>query len=95
MAQAGAKLRVILNGKKLGNVVADKSGVWSLLASKKLSHGAHWMLVEQLDDKGERISYVEAPFDRAIPPLKKISEKAPVKAGKPSDGLSAVYIRQG
>ena len=89
LAQAGANLRVILNGKKLGNTVADKSGAWSLSASKQLSPGAHWMLVEQLDDKGERISYVEAPFDRGVPPLKKTSEKAPAKTGNLSDGSRA------
>ena len=43
VAQGGAKLRFILDGKIIGKAKADKKGAWSLKVKQYLAPGAHWL----------------------------------------------------
>lgn len=69
MAQAGAKLRFFMDDKNIGQAVADKTGAWSLKVKQSLSAGAHWLVAEQIDAKGEVIVKAASPFDRADAPV--------------------------
>ena len=77
MAQSDAKLRFLMDGKSIGETVAGKTGSWSLTAKQKLAPGAHWLVAEQIDAKGEVVVKAESPFDIAEEPAKTVAKQAP------------------
>jgi nucleoid-associated protein YgaU len=91
MAQAGAKLRLLMDGNDIGEAVADKAGAWSFKIKQKLAGGAHWLVVEQLDAKGKLVVKAESGFDVAHAPVEE-KAKTVAKAAPKDQPKSALEM---
>ncbi|OUR76751.1 hypothetical protein A9Q83_13365 [Alphaproteobacteria bacterium 46_93_T64] len=61
----GNDVQVYLKNKHVGGAPVDEKGDWSLIPKKEIAPGNYNLRVDQLDDKGDVISRVEIPFQRA------------------------------
>lgn len=66
-ADAGAIVRIYLNGSPIGDAPADRDGNWELRPGGSVAPGTYNMRIDQLDDAGQVTARVEVPFERGVP----------------------------
>lgn len=68
-APPGASVRIYLDGKSIGNAVAEaKTGVWQISPDQPVAAGVYSLRVDQLSADGKVKARVESPFARAASP---------------------------
>ncbi len=66
-ARPDAGVRVIANGRLVGETTADGIGRWSLVATSALPPGVYDLQIDQLDEEGRVTSVLALPFERVTP----------------------------
>ena len=66
-APPGARLRVYLDNRAIGEAESDGDGRWSLTPVRPIAPGFYLLRVDQIDQKGAVVARVELPFLRAEP----------------------------
>jgi nucleoid-associated protein YgaU len=66
-AKPEARVRVLANGREVGQTTADGIGRWSLTATSTLPPGRYDLQVDQLDAEGHVTAVLALPFERATP----------------------------
>ncbi len=64
-ASPGARVRIYLDNKPLGDAVADSRGRWSFQPQKPLKPGSYRLRADELDTGGRVARRIEIPFSRA------------------------------
>lgn len=64
-ARPGARLRIYLDNRALGDSVADKNGHWSFRPRRPLQPGTYRLRVDELGSSGAVARRIEIPFSRA------------------------------
>jgi len=64
-ARPGARVRIYLDNKPLGDAVADSSGQWSFQPKKPLRPGSYRLRADELESSGRVARRIEIPFSRA------------------------------
>ncbi len=64
-ARPGARVRIYLDNKPLGDAVADSSGRWSFQPKKPLRPGSYRLRADELESSGRVARRIEIPFSRA------------------------------
>jgi LysM repeat protein len=75
-ADPGATIAIYCDNEPLATVHADRSGIWRLVAEKKLGTGEHNFRAEQLNSSG-------APQAQAMVAIERLVPKPPEVAAKP------------
>lgn len=83
-ADAGATVKVAINGKPAGETVAAADGDWSLSASNASGKSASSLKLELFNASGAKIDEAELPFRVAAAPSKLASSGIVVKSDLPS-----------
>ncbi len=73
------KLNFYLDKKQIGSTTAGKNGVWQFKKNLALKSQTHKIRVEQLDNKGNVISFKEKDYKPKPPVVTKKTDKADVK----------------
>lgn len=66
-ARPEAAVRVLANGREVGQTQADAIGRWSLTATSTLPPGRYDLQLDQLDADGKVTAVLALPFERATP----------------------------
>ena len=66
-APPGARLRVYLDNRAIGEAESDGDGRWSLTPVRPIAPGFYLLRVDQIDQEGMVVARVELPFLRAEP----------------------------
>ncbi|MEH6475204.1 MAG: Ig-like domain-containing protein [Sneathiella sp.] len=61
----GNEVQVYLKNKHIGTATVDENGNWALTPENEIAAGKYNLRADQLDPKGDVISRVEIPFQRA------------------------------
>ncbi len=61
----GSRLRLQLDGQRLGEAVAGEDSRWTLSPDRKVTAGDYLLRIERLDAEGQVIGHLELPFHRA------------------------------
>ena len=64
-ARPGARVRIYLDNKPLGDAVADSRGRWSFQPKKPLRPGSYRLRADELGSSGRVARRIEIPFSRA------------------------------
>ena len=64
-APPGSTVRIKVDGRPVGSVVADDAGYWELTPAAPVAIGDHVLSVESLDETGAIFASTELPFTRA------------------------------
>jgi len=64
-ALPGARIRIYLDNKPLGEAVADARGRWSFRPEKALGQGSYRLRADELQSNGSVARRIEIPFSRA------------------------------
>ncbi len=82
-APAGAVLRIYVDGRAIGQVVADSDGRWQLTPEGSIAPGVYTLRVDQLGADGRVAQRIELPFSRAEPAteLASVGDKIIVQPG--------------
>jgi nucleoid-associated protein YgaU len=66
-ADPSAAVRVYVNGKSIGDTVADADGHWELRPTDNIAPGRYTMRIDQLDKDAKVVARIELPFERGEP----------------------------
>lgn len=91
-AVPGSRVRVLANGKVVGEAMADDTGSWSLIAGSALAPGVYDLQIDQLDEFGRVTGVVAVPFERADPRDVIAAQEA---TGDGDDGGKTVIVQPG
>jgi nucleoid-associated protein YgaU len=98
-ADAGATVRVIINGKPAGEALAAPDGAWSMSAINASGKNAASMKLELINAGGAKIDEAELPFKIAAAPSKLAAAGSAVKTdfpsvltSKPAKGAAAAAV---
>ena len=72
-ARPGARVRIYLDDKPLGDTIADGRGQWTFRPEKPLQPGTYRLRVDELKGQGQVARRIEIPFRRA-PALRDLPE---------------------
>lgn len=64
-ARPGARVRVYLDNRPLGEARGDRTGRWSLRPGEPLESGTYRLRVDELGSSGRVVGRIEIPFQRA------------------------------
>src|SRR5262249_38794395 len=66
-AAPNAPLNIYVDNEHVGSAIAGQTGRWSVIPSKPLSEGVHYLRVDQVEAGGKVVARVESPFARVQP----------------------------
>ncbi|MBX6324310.1 MAG: hypothetical protein IRY94_21065, partial [Rhodospirillaceae bacterium] len=66
-ATPNAPLNIYIDNEHVGSAIASPGGRWSVVPSKPLSEGVHYLRVDQVEAGGRVVARVESPFARVEP----------------------------
>lgn len=73
-AKPGTMIRVYVDNQLVGETFANAEGGWSMTPDQSIAPGVYTLRIDQLDSRGEVMTRVEAPFERAAPESTKLVE---------------------
>ncbi|VAV92849.1 hypothetical protein MNBD_ALPHA06-1726 [hydrothermal vent metagenome] len=68
-AKPGLTVRVLHDGKEVGETRADENGRWSMTSQVPLAVGLHELQIDQVENTGRVSAVLALPFERADPAL--------------------------
>ncbi|NOT40080.1 MAG: LysM peptidoglycan-binding domain-containing protein [Alphaproteobacteria bacterium] len=94
-ADAGATVKVQINGKAAGEAVADAEGAWSLTAMNPSNKAADSVRLELFGKDGAKLDEAEVPYKVLAPEAKVAVAEPEATAKEPSAVLTSKPIAEG
>lgn len=94
-AEPGSRVRVLANGKIVGEAQANDTGAWSLIAGSALAPGVYDLQIDQLDELGRVTGVVVAPFERASPEAVAAAQADAQAAASRGEAARTIVVQPG
>ncbi len=94
-AERETTVRVLADGRLVGEAAADRNGQWSLIAGSALAPGVYDLQIDQLDAVGRVTGVVVVPFERASPEAVAAAQAEAREAEARGETASKVVVQPG